>query len=160
MLASLGTRISSTEERKGRLLKLVLDSICRYTFLQENQDLNISPQACFHQWPKTSDPGQRACSDTDCSLRYNLKFLNENMSLEREVVGFVAHGPISIHHCDYIHMEGVGGWFLSSFLQARQVTTMGFFCGGRGAHLMANSHPLNSLFQLKIIIKFKSIKHS
>lgn len=84
------------------------------------------------------------------------KLIRENMSLKKEILGFVVHGPIRIHHGNYIHMGRVGGNFPNSFfffLQVRQLSILSFV-GDAEPTLMANSHLLNSIFQLKIIIKF------
>ena len=69
------------------------------------------------------------------------------MSLRKEVLGFVVHGPIRIHHCNYIHMDGVGGYFPNSFFFFASMSTVDprVLWAMEEPTLMANSHLLNSI---------------
>ena len=85
-----------------------------------------------------------------------MKLISENMSLKKEILGFVVHGPMRIHHCNYIHMGAVEGCFPNSFFFFASMSTInpGVLWVMEEPTLIANSHPLNSILQLKIIIKF------
>lgn len=57
------------------------------------------------------------------------------MSLKKEILGFVVHGPIRIHHGNYIHMGRVGGIFQTLFFFAStSVINPGVFVGDGRTH--------------------------
>lgn len=151
ILLSLGTRVFIIEERKYRLLRLVLDLIYKYhpptpPGELESKYLTISLSPPMPQ-DLTLDRGLVLI--VHHTLRHNLKVWSENMSLEKETIGFVAHTPISIAVIAYIPQGIQGGW---------QVTINTSFFGAP-IWWQTPIHWTLSLL-VKTIMNFKSVKHS